>query len=71
MVTTLMRSILDFETDVFMARIMINTKELIAKSATYVPQELPLPPMNFYGIDLDGAGGEPIETDPTSRMLTV
>ena len=61
----------DFETDVFMARIMINTKELIAKSATYVPQELPLPPMNFYGIDLDGAGGEPIETDPTSRMLTV
>ena len=39
----------DFETDVFMARIMINTKELIARQATYVPKEMPLPPMNFYG----------------------
>jgi len=39
----------DFETDVFMARIMINTKELIARQATYVPKDMPLPPMNFYG----------------------
>ena len=41
----------DFETDVFMARIMINTKELIARQATYVPKEMPLPPMNFFGED--------------------
>ena len=34
----------DFETDVFMARIMINTKELISRSANYVPKFLPLPP---------------------------
>lgn len=39
----------DFETDVFMARIMINTKELIARQATYVAKEMPLPPMNFFG----------------------
>ena len=43
----------DFETDVFMARIMINTKELIARQATYVPQQLALPKMNFYGEDED------------------
>merc|ERR1719482_1158661 len=42
----------DFETDVFMARIMINTKELIARQATYVPKEMPLPPMTFYGEEI-------------------
>jgi len=34
----------DFETDVFMARIMINTKELISRQANYVPKMMPLPP---------------------------
>ena len=34
----------DFETDVFMARIMINTKELISRQANYVPKHMPLPP---------------------------
>ena len=34
----------DFETDVFMARIMMNTKELIARQANYVPKMMPLPP---------------------------
>jgi len=34
----------DFETDVFMARIMINTKELISRQANYVPKLMPLPP---------------------------
>lgn len=34
----------DFETDVFMARIMINTKELISRQATYMPKIMPLPP---------------------------
>jgi predicted membrane chloride channel (bestrophin family) len=33
----------DFETDVFMARIMINTKELISRQANYVPKLMPLP----------------------------
>ena len=42
----------DFETDVFMARIMINTKELIARQATYVPKELPLPPMTYFGEEI-------------------
>jgi len=46
----------DFETDVFMARIMINTKELIARQATYVPKEMPLPPMNSYGEELTADG---------------
>lgn len=50
----------DFETDVFMARIMINTKELIARQATYVPKEMPLPPMNFFGED---EGTEGMSTD--------
>merc|ERR1719326_603002 len=39
----------DFETDVFMARIMINTKELISRQATYVPREMPLPAMTYFG----------------------
>ena len=33
----------DFETDIFMARIMINTKELISRQAVYEPQTVPLP----------------------------
>jgi len=47
----------DFETDVFMARIMINTKELISRSANYVPKEMPLPPMTYYGEDVGYEGG--------------
>ena len=43
----------DFETDVFMARIMINTKELIGVNAAYTPQMVPLPPMNSYGEDME------------------
>merc|ERR1740138_425641 len=39
----------DFETDVFMARIMINTKELISRQANYVPKEMPLPEMSYFG----------------------
>jgi len=48
----------DFETDVFMARIMINTKELISRQASYVAREMPLPPMNFWGVDPDHEGEE-------------
>merc|ERR1719230_2192877 len=43
----------DFETDVFMARIMINTKELIARQANYVPKEMPLPKMNYFGDEIE------------------
>merc|ERR1711871_1682791 len=46
----------DFETDVFMARIMINTKELISRQANYVPQTMPLPTITHYGEDVDGLG---------------
>jgi len=46
----------DFETDVFMARIMINTKELISRQATYVPTAMPLPPMTFYGEEIGHEG---------------
>ena len=45
-----------------MARIMINTKELIARQANYVPQVMPLPPMDSFGQDY-GADGEVIEAD--------
>merc|ERR1719217_779450 len=48
----------DFETDVFMARIMINTKELISRQANYVPQPMPLPPMTFYGEEIDSGPPE-------------
>jgi len=48
----------DFETDVFMARIMINTKELISRQANYVPQPMPLPPMTFYGEEIESGPPE-------------
>lgn len=43
----------DFETDVFMARIMINTKELISRQANYVRTEMPLPQMTYFGEEPD------------------
>jgi len=48
----------DFETDVFMARIMINTKELISRQAMYIPQSMPLPPMTFYGDEIESGSPE-------------
>jgi len=53
----------DFETDVFMARIMINTKELISRQANFVPREMPLPAMTYFGENV----GE--ETDGPSDEL--
>ena len=47
----------DFETDVFMARIMINTKELISRQANYVPKLMPLPP------DVPLTADDPVSTD--------
>ena len=52
----------DFETDVFMARIMINTKELISRQANYVRTEMPLPAMTVFGEELDG--GEDYDFSP-------
>ena len=53
----------DFETDVFMARIMINTKELISRQASYTPKLMPLPadvPLTLEDMKvLDEAGGGP------------
>jgi hypothetical protein len=37
---------------------MINTKELISRQASYVAREMPLPPMNFWGVDPDHEGEE-------------
>ena len=51
----------DFETDVFMARIMINTKELISRQANYVPQAMPLPIMTYFGEEIGH------ETDPANQ----
>lgn len=50
----------DFETDVFMARIMINTKELISRQANYVPKLMPLPP------DVQLTPDDPVTTEPYS-----
>ena len=50
----------DFETDVFMARIMINTKELISRQANYVPKEMPLPQMTYFGEEV---GAETVMAD--------
>merc|ERR1719161_48053 len=50
----------DFETDVFMARIMINTKELISRQANYVKQEMPLPQMTYFGEEI-GEEDAPVE----------
>jgi len=55
----------DFETDVFMARIMINTKELISRQATYTPKDLPPPEMTYYGEDVGH------ETDPNEHNLMI
>ena len=53
----------DFETDVFMARIMINTKELISRQASYVPRDMAMPAMSYFGENI----GE--ETDGPSDEL--
>merc|ERR1719326_475612 len=42
----------DFETDVFMARIMINTKELISRQANYIRQDMALPLMTYFGEEI-------------------
>ena len=43
-----------------MARIMINTKELISRQANYVPKEMPLPQMTYFGEEV---GAETVMAD--------
>jgi len=38
---------------------MINTKELISRQATYVPQLMPLPQMSYFGTELSDEGDTP------------
>ena len=42
----------DFETDVFMARIMLNTKAMVSRDATYKRQHMQMPPITYFGEDL-------------------